>query len=217
MSLEVKEQYALPDKDYTNSRLGKEIVLGLCPECGNLIVLLKIGKYQWIDDKGEITEIQQQIMVYPLNSCRLLDAEIPEEYLRLYNEADLVLPFSPKASAALSRRLLQQLLRDKFNIDKHDLSKQIDEFLNIPSLPSPISGAVDAIRTVGNFAAHPLKNTNTGEIVEVEEGEADWILEVLALLLDYAFVQPAKLQNNQDRLNQKLAGLGKGPLKGGAQ
>jgi len=48
----------------------------------------------------------------------------------------------------------------------------------------------------------------------VEKGEADWILDVLEQLLDYAFVQPAKLEANRKNLNQKLKSLGKDPLKG---
>ena len=214
IKLEVKEQFAFPDKDYTNTGLGKEFVHGLCPECDNLVALLNIGKYRWVDDKGELSEVRQEIILYPKSAFRVTDAEIPQEYRDALNEANSVLLFSPKASAALSRRLLQQVIRDKYGIDKRDLSKQIDEFLKLPNLPSELSGAVDAIRQVGNFAAHPLKYTNTGEIVEVENGEADWILDVLEQLLDYAFVQPAKLQSRRDELNRKLASLGKDSLKG---
>ncbi len=211
--LDVKAQFAFPDNDYTNTGLGKEFVHGLCPECNNLIVLLHIGKYRWVDDNGELSEVQQEIILYPIISPRVTDEEIPKEYRDAYNEANSILPFSPKASAALSRRLLQQILRDKYGINKRNLSEQIDEFLKLPNLPSEISGAVDAIRQVGNFAAHPIKNQNTGEIVEVENGEAEWILDVLTQLFDYAFVQPVKSQKRIDELNRKLESLGIDPLK----
>jgi hypothetical protein len=36
---------------------------------------------------------------------------------------------------------------------------------------------IDAIRNVGNFAAHPLKSTNTGLILDVEPSEAEWPLD----------------------------------------
>jgi hypothetical protein len=29
------------------------------------------------------------------------------------------------------------------------------------------------VRTIGNFAAHPIKSTSTGTIVDVEPGEAE--------------------------------------------
>lgn len=214
VKLDIKEQFAFPASNYTDTGLGTEFVHGVCQECQELIVLLNLGKYRWVDDRGEIFEVQQETILYPQITLKITDTEIPKEYRDAYNEAYSVLFYSPKASAALSRRLLQQILRDKYGIDKRDLSKQIDEFLKLPNLPSELSQAVDAIRQVGNFAAHPLKYTNSGEIVEVENGEADWILDVLEQLLDYAFVQPAKLQARRDELNRKLASLGKDPLKG---
>lgn len=49
-----------------------------------------------------------------------------------------------------------------------------------------------AIRMIGNFAAHPMTSTNTGEVVDVEPGEAEFLLSVLEELLDYYFVRPAR-------------------------
>lgn len=214
VKLEIKEQFAFSNDDYTNTGLGKEFIHGLCPECNGLVVLLHDGKYRWVDEKGEVYEVQNEVIIYPKSTFHITDTEIPQEYRDAFNEAYSVLFHSPKASAALSRRLLQLILRDKYSIHKRDLSKEIDEFLSLPNLPLELSGAVDAIRNVGNFAAHPLKYTNTGEIVEVENGEADWLLDVLEQLLDYAFVQPSKLRAKRDELNRKLAALGKDPLKG---
>ena len=92
-----------------------------------------------------------------------------------------------------------------------DLSKEIDAVL--PSLPSSIAEAVDAVRVIGNFAAHPIKSTNTGEIVDVEPGEAEWSLDVLESLFDFYFVQPAKLAEKKAAMNKKLTDAGKPPLK----
>src|SRR5690606_16807045 len=111
---------------------------GICPECDNLVVSLKVGKYRWVDDMGEVYEAQQEIIIYPQNTLRVTEALIPEEYRNAFNEANSVLPYSPKASAALGRRLLQQILRDKYEIERHDLSKQIDDFLTLPNLPFEI-------------------------------------------------------------------------------
>ena len=72
---------------------------------------------------------------------------------------------------------------------------------------------MDAVRHIGNFAAHPIKSTNTGEILPVESGEAEWNLDVLEGLFDFYFVAPAKLQNRKDQLNAKLKEAGKQPMK----
>lgn len=86
-------------------------------------------------------------------------------------EACLVLPDSPKASAAISRRCLQAVLRDAAGVKPADLSREIDEAM--PHLPPYLADAIDAVRNVGNFAAHPVKSRSTGEVVDVEEGEAE--------------------------------------------
>jgi len=95
------------------------------------------------------------------------------------------------------------VLRDVAKVKPSDLSKEIDEVL--PKLPSHLAEAIDAIRNVGNMAAHPIKSTNTGEVVDVEPGEAEWLLDALEGLFDFYFVQPAILQKKRAALNQKLA------------
>jgi len=93
-----------------------------------------------------------------------------------------------------------------------DLVDQIEEVL--PALPSELPRALDAIRVVGNFAAHPIKSTSTSAIVDVEPGEAEWNLETLELLFDYYFVRPRVLEEKRAALNKKLADAGKPPLRG---
>ena len=137
--------------------------------------------------------------------------EVPNEVGEDYKEACLVLSDSPKASAALSRRCLQHILREKAGVRPQNLSSEIDEVL--PKLPSHLAEAVDAIRNFGNFAAHPLKSTNSGEILDVEPGEAEWSLEVLEQLFNFYFVQPASLKAKRAALNKKLTEAGKNPMK----
>ena len=122
-------------------------------------------------------------------------------------------PTSAKASAALSRRCLQLLLRDKAKVKHQDLVKEIQELLDRGTLPSHIAESLDAARNIGNFAAHATKSKSTGEIVPVEDGEAEWNLDVLESLFDFYFVSPARTKARRDALNKKLADAGKPPLK----
>ena len=122
---------------------------------------------------------------------------------------------SPKASAALGRRCLQHLLREKAGVKPNDLSKEIDEVLASKTLSSDLVDAIDAIRNIGNFAAHSLKSTNTGLVLDVEPGEAEWLLDVLDALFDFYFVRPAQLAAKRDALNKRLAEAGKPPMKQG--
>ncbi len=155
------------------------------------------------------------ISIYPYMKKVVLPPEVPEKYAGDFREAVMVLHVSPMASAALSRRILQNILRDEYNIAVRDksLASEINVFITIPGIPSYLTDAVDAIRQIGNLAAHPMKDTNTGEIVAVETGEAEWLIEVLNDLFDFRFVHPKKLQKRKDQLNTKLQNLGKSPMK----
>lgn len=154
----------------------------------------------------------QTILLYPLAPNRPpAPLQVPIQIAQDYNEAALVLPLSPKASAALSRRCLQAILREAGQAKKKDLNDQIDEVM--PTLPSHLSKGLDAVRNIGNFAAHPIKSTSTGEIVEVEANEAEWNLDTIEALFDLYYVQPFIFDQKRKALDNKLKQVGKGPLK----
>ncbi len=212
------DQYPLSgegEEDEHGCEPGYGTAHGWCPECDEFIVLYRQGKVKELREgswhfEGETDDS----VIYPRNSARsILDEEVPELYRESFNQAAAVLSLSPMASAAISRRCLQHLLRQEFGIEKRSLAQEIDEFIQLQNVPSFISDAVDAVRNIGNFAAHPLKDTNTGEIVEVEPGEADWLLEVLESLYDFVFIQPKRLAQRKESLNKKLAAMGKPAMK----
>jgi len=152
--------------------------------------------------------------IRPFTSSRPpVPSEVETIFASDYNEACLILTLSPKASAALSRRCLQNILREKAGVKKGDLANEIQQTIDSKSLPSHLSESIDAIRNIGNFAAHPLKSTSTGEIIDVEVGEAEWLLDVKEALFDFYFVQPAILKAKREALNKKLAEIGKPPMK----
>lgn len=164
--------------------------------------------------KQDLGKIPGAILLHPKNKPRKpLSSDIPANYVKEYNEAFDVLPISPNASAAISRRCLQRLLREKTNVKHGDLSNEIQQVLDSGDLPTHLADDIDAIRNVGNFAAHPNKSTQSGSIIDVETGEAEWNLEVLEGLLDFYFVQPAISQRRRDALNQKLTDARKPPMK----
>jgi hypothetical protein len=81
------------------------------------------------------------------------------------------------------------------------------------NLPSYLADSIDGIRNYGNFAAHPMKSTNTGEILEVEPNEAEWNLETLERLFDFYYHQPAVTRKRKAALDKKLGDAGKPPSK----
>ena len=153
------------------------------------------------------------LLVYPLGKSRPLSSDVPAAYADRFQRAVRVLPLAADASAALSRRLLQDLIHEEAGITKRDLDREIQELLDSNALPSDLANDVDAIRRVGNFAAHPIKSQSTGQIVDVETREGEWLIEVLEELFDFYFVRPKARQRRRDKLNEKLKDTGKPELK----
>lgn len=173
-----------------------------CPSCERIVIRI----YNPLSNDWELVR-PKGISRSPLSS------EIPVEFTEDYKEACLVFNDSPKASAALSRRCLQNLLKEKAKTTQKDLAMQIQEVLDSKTLPSYLSESLDAVRNIGNFAAHPNKNNGTGEIVDVEPGEAEWNLDVLEGLFDFYFVQEQRIKDKKKKLNQKLTDIGKPIMK----
>jgi len=186
----------------------------LCPACNRFILKLQNG-YPLHGPGGQLhslSSVRNSYLVRPKVSARPpCPADVPNEIAQDYSEAGLVLADSPKASAALSRRCLQTLLRTAGGVKPGDLLTEIEQVLT--TLPSHLANAIDAIRNVGNFAAHPQKAKQTGEILPVEPGEAEWSLDVLEQLFDFYYVQPAQLAMKREAMNKKLQEAGKPPMK----
>jgi hypothetical protein len=174
----------------------------MCPACHKVIVFLR--RYD------TYANLLAENLVYPMNATRLVPTEVPPYIGNDFVQAASVLPISEKASAALSRRCLQNVLSDN-GFKKKDLNDQIEDAL--PTLPTRIAENLDAIRNIGNFAAHPLKHQSTGLIVDVEPEEANWNLDVLEQLFDLYYVQPKKAAEKRKKLDEKLKDLGKPPMK----
>ena len=186
-----------------------------CPACHRFVMQLYSKKIVVTQGTRSIGAEWIRYLIRPKTASRPVPSpNVPAEFAKDYIEASLVLGDSPQASAALGRRCLQHLLREKAGVKQADLAKEIDQVLGSGQLPSHLAEAIDAVRNIGNFAAHPIKSTNSGEVLPVEPGEAEWTLDVLDGLFDFYFVQPALLSQKRAALNAKLAAAGKPPVKG---
>jgi hypothetical protein len=183
-----------------------------CPSCKR--VVLQLIQYKYIDLIGTPhntfrTDIIVQLIRPKKPNRATCPLEVPSSIASDYSEACLVLEDSPKASAALSRRCLQNIIHEHLGITKRNLYLEIQEVIDNKLFPSDVTESIDAIRHIGNFAAHPIKSTSSGEIVEVEPHEADWNLEVLEMIFDHLFVRPEIVRKKKEVLNKKLKDAGK--------
>lgn len=191
----------------TNTKQHLKLVPSSCPNCQKVIITALTGSYG-----NNIFHPKEEYVIWPRMYCRNpVSQDVPSHIAEDYNEAAAVLDFSPKASAALSRRCLQTVLREAGNANQKNLSVQIEAVM--PNLPSYIAESIDAIRNIGNFAAHPIKDKNSGEIIPVEPGEAEWNLEVLDMLFDFYYVQPEIAKFKRHALDAKLLAANKPAMK----
>ena len=188
-----------------------------CPGCEELVIHLERtdegGSIPWALNEPEY----RRRLVCPLSAPpRSVAMGVPEHLKADYQEAYQVLPISPKASAALSRRVLQAILVEQGYAGR-DLSKQIDAVLKDAkpekALPPGIQWTVDAIRNFGNFSAHPITDVISLQIIDVEPEEAEWCLQIVERLFVHYYVRPAEDQRMLDDLNEKLSLAGKPAAK----
>jgi len=185
-----------------------------CPACGKDILGFGLGTI--VPGRG-LTAPNDWRQVFPQGSNRgPVPKEVPADIAGDYNEAALVLELSPKASAALSRRCLQSVLRGA-GYAQRDLAVQIDAALAETdarkALPTGVHMILDAIRNIGNFAAHRITDQTTLQVIDVEPHEAEYCLDILDAVFDHYYVRPAEAQRIKAALNAKLTAGGKRPSK----
>jgi Domain of unknown function (DUF4145) len=128
---------------------------------------------------AEVGELIQTWPLIPPSSAKTFPSYVPKAILDDYNEACLIRDLSPKASATLSRRCLQGMIRDFWGIQKNRLIDEINELKG--RVDSVTWDAIDAVRKVGNIGAHMEKDINV--IVDVDPDEAASLIGLVELLI----------------------------------
>lgn len=125
-------------------------------------------------------DVLQSKMILPRSAARTFPNYIPAPIREDYEEASLILEDSPKASATLSRRCLQGMIRDFWGVKKGRL---VDEIEAIKDKVDPLVWqSIDAVRNIGNIGAHMEKDINL--IINVEPDEAAILLKLIEQLVD---------------------------------
>jgi len=166
------------------------VEMQVCPACERLNLYL-------INCDGESIEhypinINSRIPIHPKGPGRPpCPPQVPATIAADYREACLVLPDSPRASAAISRGAIQKTLRDVAKVPKGNLINEILELIGRNQIPEHLALMLSAVLKVGNFAIYPLKGSQPSSVLAVEPAEASLNLDVLDGLFDFYYVQPA--------------------------
>jgi len=126
----------------------------------------------------------QSWSLIPPSASKHFPQYVPKAIREDYEEACLIRDLSPKASATLSRRCLQGILRDFW---KAKPGRLVDEIEEVKDRVDPVTwDAIEAVRTLGNIGAHMEKDINV--IVDVEPEEAALLIELVETLLKEWYV-----------------------------
>lgn len=115
----------------------------------------------------------------PESAAKPLPDYIPKAIKDDYYEACRIKELSPKASATLSRRCLQGIIRDYQGIKKDRLKDEIDALED--KIDTLTWEAIDSVRTVGNIGAHMEKEIDL--IIDVDSNEAQLLIELIEQLI----------------------------------
>jgi hypothetical protein len=130
---------------------------------------------------GDLLETWQ---LRPQSSARPFPDYIPAPLLADYTEACLIRDLSPKASATLSRRCLQGMIRDFWGVKKNTLHEEINSIQD--KVDPAIWAAIDAVRKIGNIGAHMEKDINL--VIDVDPDEAQTLIQLIEVLFEEWYI-----------------------------
>lgn len=147
-----------------------------CPKCNNYIIKV-VGS-------GKLTK-GIEVPILPKSNAIQFPDYVPESIRNDYEEACAIVWLSPKASATLSRRCIQSMIRDFWNVKETTLYKEIS------ALESKVDKAqwdvLNALRKLGNIGAHPESDVNL--MIDIEPEEATKLLKVIELLIKQWYIK----------------------------
>jgi hypothetical protein len=169
-----------------------KIVVCPNPSCRQLTITARIDRYA----NNSIGDNLYSWNLIPESQAKPFPEYIPKVILDDYREACLIRDQSPKASATLSRRCLQGMIRDFWEIVKGTLFSEISE---LKSKVDPKTWeAIDSVRQVGNIGAHMEKDVNA--IVDVDPEEASMLIWLIETLFEDWYVE----RHDREEKMQKL-------------
>ena len=194
-----------PDSDLSEG-INVETTLIYClnPECKKNSIIIREyetiktqrndhGREYWkIENGKKIWEKQ----VYPEKNVRNYPEYIPPSIRRDYKEANLISDISPRASAILSRRCLQGIIRDFWEVTPKHLINEIREIKD--KVDSSTWKALNDVREIGNISAHPEKDINI--IIDVDPSDAKLLLTLIETLIENHYIARHKRESNLKKL-----------------
>lgn len=156
----------------------------------------KVGHYGNIN--VEVGILLEKWTLVPRSKAKPFPSYIPDSIISDYKEACLIAEISPKASATLSRRCLQGIIRDFWDVTK---SKLADAILEIKDKCDKLTwDAIVATKNIGNIGAHMEKDINL--IIDVDPNEAELLTNLIEILLKEWYIGRHEKQKNLKKITE---------------
>ena len=196
-NLSTSSHHLLIKNQHGDQRL--DTLFMVCPneECREFVLKASLEGGAWRTHPGGgrewdgSTVDKQRWDLVPQSNAQVWPDYVPRQIREDYQEACAIRALSPKASAALSRRCLQGMIRDFFGIRKDTLKQEIDTLRE--KVGPGVWDAIDGVRRVGNVGAHMEKYVNL--IIPLDSDEANVMIGLLEELAQLWYV---------DRHNREL-------------
>ena len=171
------------------------------PDCKNFTLEVSLHESSLKPGGGEnLGRLVKRWRLMPPSNAKVYPEYIPKPVIDDYTEACLIKDHSPKASATLSRRCLQGIIRDFWGVKPGRL---VDEIEAIKDKTDHLTWeAIDAVRKVGNIGAHMEKDINF--IIDVDPNEAELLINLIETLIEDWYINR---EERRTRL-QAIVGLG---------
>ncbi len=174
------------------------------PECKELVI--RVHESAALSDSSITSWLAR-----PRTAGRVVDVVVPDPYRVDYLEAAAILDISSRMSAVLSRRILADILEKYAELTDFSLKARIDAFVADTSHPHSLRENLGYLIEMGNFGAHTQTN-DQGEIVDVNQEEAAWTLDLVERLFDYFIVSPEKDRKIREAFDEKLNAAKRKPI-----
>lgn len=181
-----RQNWHSPYLQHQEPRIGLHSHFIVCPnpKCHELTLIVSLHNAIRSGSDYDVGDELREWHLIPQGSAKPFPNYIPQAILEDYGEACLIETLSPKASATLSRRCLQGMIRDFWGIQGRTLYDEVQ------ALEEKVDGvtwsAIDAVRKIGNIGAHMERDIDV--IVDVEPREARLLIELIETLLKEWYV-----------------------------
>lgn len=188
------------DNKNKDGDLGLRTQVIVCPnkDCREYVIFGSLHKANWKSGSHDIENYTPLLSwsMKPSSLAKQFPPYIPSAIIADYEEACLIRTLSPKASATLSRRCLQGIIRDFWGVSKGRL---IDEINAIQDRIDPVTWqAIDSVRSIGNIGAHMEKDINS--MIDVEPQEAQLLIGLLEILIRDWYIAKHERQKHLENI-----------------